>query len=257
MCLTLLASCGTNKKATEDDSFRNEYIFIDKSDSVLIYAVIQRIVPLDSKPMEIEKVTAMQSGTISGNEVQSAVQMENFLSGNYPVSATEKMCTFVFKGTLFQQDIDDMKFAFYGATNYGKFRHYSEKTKLNINQIVDKNQFLRVIPVIEEKAPNTLVFKALAIRQFPHQGAYMPSSENFRIIITNSKDGKKWNSSEGMMFMQIIGSVEPVEVGTDKIYSYEYLIDQKKFRLNGQNTVEFIIPAMPHPIINSLQYWKR
>jgi hypothetical protein len=48
-----------------------------------------------------------------------------------------------------------------------------------------------------------------------------------------------------------------VEVGTDKIYSYEYLIDQKKFRLNGQNTVEFIIPAMPHPIINSLQYWKR
>jgi hypothetical protein len=118
-------------------------------------------------------------------------------------------------------------------------------------------QFLKIVPIIEETDAQTITFKALTIRQAPHQGAYRPSSEDFRVEIINSKDGKKWNSSEGMMYMQMIGSIEPLMVGTENLLTLQHKIDQKQFRLNGLNTVNFIIPAMPHQYQTSIKYWKR
>lgn len=253
----LLVGCGSNPKFQEDNTFNNEYLFLEDKDSIVIYAIVKRNIPVEKEALSVEKIIAELSGKESGKEIQSAVILNNIFSGSYPVSATEKTCLFVYKGKLYQKGISDQKFDFYITSNYGKLRKSLPKSVPNISKIVENMEFLKLIPVIEETDNSTLTFKMLCIRQAPHQGAYLPSSENFRIEIINAKDGKRWNSSEGMMFMQAIGEIKPTLVGTEEVLSLEYKINQKEFRLNGQNTVNFMIPAKPHLYQTSTKYWKK
>jgi hypothetical protein len=255
--LVILTSCISAPKIKGDENYKNEYIFISSDDSLYFYAIINKILPIGDKALKIDKVTAEFSGKNQGNIIKKTEVMESIFQGNYPISQSERMYTNVFVKGFSQKRTDSISINLLAATNQGKFQKTLPKTHLNFAQILSNNQFLKLIPAIDEIDQNTLKFRALAIRQAPNSGDYLPSSENFKVNIINNKDGNRWSSSDGQMFMQMIGEVLPNFVGSYSIFEYEYKIEQKKFRLNGMNDVEFIVPAKSNPAKISIKYWKK
>lgn len=258
MVLTMLISCNTSPMGISSKDDKDEYIFINDNDSLVVYSIIRRIVPIEKENFNVEKAIAELKGfTAEVGNIQNTATMENIFSTSYPVSSTEKLCCYVFKGKFFQDKIADINFDFYFTTNYGIIRKSLPKQNIDFREIVRKNEFLKLIPGIKEIDNNSIEFQLLAIRQTPNQGSFMPSSENFRVEITNASNPKVWNSSDGQMFMQMIESVLPIFPGTENYVKLNYIVDKTKFKLNGKNTVTFIIPAMPDPMSVTTNYWKR
>ncbi|HYF02266.1 MAG TPA: BsuPI-related putative proteinase inhibitor, partial [Patescibacteria group bacterium] len=88
---------------------------------------------------------------------------------------------------------------------------------------------------------------------------WMPSSENFRVIIFSAKGGEVWNSSFNMNYMTVVGDVKPVKVGTTEHYEMLWtgVGNNKQQVPAGTYTAQLIIPARPIPYTATVDFeWK-
>lgn len=80
------------------------------------------------------------------------------------------------------------------------------------------------------------------------EGEYRPTGERFRIVLQDDVGDMVWSSSEGMVFTQMVGAVEPTEVGKEIEYRAVWNgRDQRTHMLAGPGTfrVTATIPAKP------------
>ena len=250
-----ITSCTSSPRGKSKIFDGVEYLFIEGFGVLNVYAISQKTVPIKDKILTIGNLSAEMTGKQDTLQVKKKEEMESIFEGSYPISEKEKVCISVFKTVFRDKNIEDIKVKFLGKSNYGIIKNEMPKKFQNFMNIADNNLFLRLIPMVEESAPNKLNFKMLVIRIAPFQGSYMPSSENFRVIIHNKND-QKWNSSEGKMYMQVVGVVPPSDAGDYEILEMEYPVDQK-FEISGQNKMEFIVPALPRPSQITFNYWKQ
>lgn len=79
-------------------------------------------------------------------------------------------------------------------------------------------------------------------------GEYLPTGERFRIVLQDAVGDMVWSSSAGMAFTQMVGVVEPTEVGKEIEYRAVWNgRDQRTHMLAGPGTfrVTATIPAKP------------
>lgn len=95
------------------------------------------------------------------------------------------------------------------------------------------------IEVLEDK----VIFEVEATRNFVPEHEYLPSSEDFRVVVFKN-NREIWDSSEGKMFMTVIGKVKPQKKGETHTYK---LIWKPKEALSGKFNARMIIPAKPKP----------
>ncbi len=79
---------------------------------------------------------------------------------------------------------------------------------------------LELAPELEVDSQGVL-FRVRARRLRPVEGEYFPSSERLRVELFAG--GKRlWGSQDGVAFLQVIGAVEPTEVGAEHVYEYRW-----------------------------------
>lgn len=88
-----------------------------------------------------------------------------------------------------------------------------------------------------------VIFELKATRNFIPEKEYLPSSEDFRVIVFKN-NREIWNSSEGMMFMTVIEKVKPQEKGETHTYKMTW---KPAGTLSGKFNARLIIPAKPEP----------
>ena len=250
-----VVSCTSSPKGKSKFFDGVEYLFIQNSDSLVVYAIVQNTVSVKDKSLSVQNISAEFNGKKDTAKVKVTEEMIPIFEGSYQISDKEKTCIAVYRTAFKEKNTDEITVKFLGKTNYGSIKKELPKKTMNFMNIADNNLFLRLIPMIEETAPTKLNFKMLVIRNAPFQGAYMPSSEDFRVIIHNKND-QKWNSAEGKMFMQVVGEVPPQVAGDYIVLEMEYQ-NNPKFNISGQNKMEFILPAMPTPTKVTFDYWTK
>lgn len=97
---------------------------------------------------------------------------------------------------------------------------------------------------------NTISFKLEAKRNYLPEGEYLPDSEAFRVEVFRNK-AKIWDSSEGKMFMTVIGKVKPQKKGETHIYKMTWNPEKK---LTGKFTAKMIIPSKPEPYVSITEF---
>jgi len=107
---------------------------------------------------------------------------------------------------------------------------------------------LFLTPFVTTSSDTTLEIGALAKRIYVPPGEYLPSSENFRVIIVDAKGVVVWRSDAGMSFLSVVGSVEPRQTNQSQRYSLSWNGHdlQQNVVESGDYKVEFIIPARPN-----------
>ena len=115
----------------------------------------------------------------------------------------------------------------------------------NIEYSVTEALFLT--PFATTTSDTTIEIGALAKRIYMPAGEYLPSSENFRVIIVDSKGTVVWRSDAGMSFLSVVGNVEPRQI--NKVQRYALSWNGRDLQRNvvesGDYRVDFIIPARP------------
>ena len=88
-----------------------------------------------------------------------------------------------------------------------------------------------------------------ARRIFVPPGEYLPTSENFRIVISDAQLKVVYRSDYGQSFLQFVGLVEPQGVGQMQRFAIPWFgRDMNGQRVpDGKYTAELIIPAVPRP----------
>lgn len=86
-----------------------------------------------------------------------------------------------------------------------------------------------------------------AKRFYVPPGEHLPSSENFRVIISDSTGRVVWRSDAGSAFLSVVTTVEPQVPNTSEKYSIEWNgVDLSGQPVpDGRYGVEMIIPAKP------------
>lgn len=89
----------------------------------------------------------------------------------------------------------------------------------------------------------------IARRMFVPTGEHLPSSENFRVIISDGKGTVVWRSDFGQAFLSLMSSVEPQITGQMQRYTMPWFgRDMQGNRVpDGTYKAELIIPARPNP----------
>jgi hypothetical protein len=100
---------------------------------------------------------------------------------------------------------------------------------------------LELAPEVESTA-HGLIFRLRVRRRLPPPSEYFPSSERLRVELF---DGVKqvWSSAAGVMFLQVIGEVEPRQPGEEQLYEY---------RWDGQLRTGEALPAGRYRVCMSL-----
>ncbi len=117
-------------------------------------------------------------------------------------------------------------------------------------------QPMDLTPFVVSRGDSALEIGVQAKRIFLLSDEYLPTSENFRVIISDEKGTVVWRSDAGMNFMQAITSVEPQTPNHIQRYAVVW---------NGQHTMgetvppgtykaELIIPARPRAYMNTVEF---
>lgn len=118
----------------------------------------------------------------------------------------------------------------------------------NFVEVQDKFQPFCTTLVMDD---SLIVFVMDLLRLKPAEDEYFPTSERLRIVITNKLGKTIWSSDYDLNFLQIIGQVEPVEVG--KVHRYIVPWNRKDNNGNyvkeGELRVSFILPVKPNNIV--------
>lgn len=120
---------------------------------------------------------------------------------------------------------------------------------LVFRQIIEYSEAeaLFLTPFATTTSDTTIEIGTLAKRIYVPPGEYLPSSENFRVIIVDSKGAVVWRSDAGMSFLSVVGNVEPRQ--TNQVQRYALTWNGRDLQQNvvepGDYRVEFIIPARP------------
>ncbi|MDZ4745155.1 MAG: BsuPI-related putative proteinase inhibitor [bacterium] len=122
---------------------------------------------------------------------------------------------------------------------------------LVFRQIIEYSEAegLFLTPFATAASDTTIEIGALAKRIYLPPGEYLPSSENFRVIISEPKGAVVWRSDAGMSFLAMVGNVEPRQANQVQRYSLPWNGRdlQQNIVAPGDYVVEFIIPARPKP----------
>ena len=96
----------------------------------------------------------------------------------------------------------------------------------------------------------------LAKRIYMLQGEYLPTSESFRVLITDGKRNLVWRSDAGLAFLSVVTAVEPQ--ATNAVH--RYVMPWDGVDLGGQKvpegeyTADLIIPSRPKPYATSIKF---
>lgn len=122
---------------------------------------------------------------------------------------------------------------------------------LVFRQIIEYSvaEALQLTPFATTTSDTTIEIGALARRIYVPAGEYLPSSENFRVIISDTKGTVVWRSDAGMAFLSVVGSVEPRQTNLVQRYSLPWNGRdlQQDIVEAGDYIVEFVIPSRPKP----------
>ncbi|MGQ9818648.1 MAG: hypothetical protein ACUVQ1_01795 [Candidatus Kapaibacteriales bacterium] len=116
--------------------------------------------------------------------------------------------------------------------------------------------FIPMVTIIDD----TLIVCSIdLIRIRPSEEEYFPSSERLRVEILNSTGKSIWRSDEGVYFLQIIGKVEPIEIG--KVHRYSLSIPKeivsKVTSKPDKFTFRLSLPIRPEPKMYNLDFHSR
>jgi hypothetical protein len=133
----------------------------------------------------------------------------------------------------------------------------------SVNFVANRQNYiltLNFIPATEKFAAfpqelflddTTIVFVLDLVRLKPSDEEYFPTSERLRIEIRNQLGKVIWNSDYDLNFLQVVGKVEPIEVG--KLHRYivpwNRRDNQGKLVEAGKYNVAFILPFKPNNLI--------
>ncbi|MCX7880434.1 MAG: hypothetical protein N2517_07210 [Ignavibacteria bacterium] len=122
-------------------------------------------------------------------------------------------------------------------------------------RFADERRKFFAIPNIFINSDTNFVFALDLVRLEEKEDEYFPTSERLRIRI-ESKAGKEiWASDFNTNFLQVIGEVEPIEIGKIRRYILQWI--GKDFSGNkvpsGEYNVYFILPIKKHEIVEKLE----
>jgi len=108
---------------------------------------------------------------------------------------------------------------------------------------------LELVPEVEF-AEHEIVFRLRARRLLPPPQEYFPTSERLRVELF---DGIKqlWSSANGVMFLQVIGEVEPQQPGQEQLYEYRWSaqLGSGEVLPSGRYRVCMSLPAQPRQYV--------
>lgn len=117
----------------------------------------------------------------------------------------------------------------------------------------EKAEPLSLVPFVSASSDTTLDVGATARRIFVPEGEYLPTSEAFRVIISDGKGAVLWRSDAGMAFLSVVTLVEPQ--AANAVHRYEMPWDGRDLSGNrvpdGEYHADIIIPARPKPYATS------
>lgn len=128
----------------------------------------------------------------------------------------------------------------------------------NIQQAEATMDAMTLTPTIENK-PEGILFVLNAKRNRSVGKEWMPSSENFRVIINSAKGGEIWNSSNNMNYMTVVGDVKPSKSGATERYEMLWpgITNNKQPAPPGHYTAQLMIPSRPLPYTANVEFdWK-
>jgi len=128
-------------------------------------------------------------------------------------------------------------------------------TKLSVSQS-NQPDIMEMEGLFEQFGSDSSIFILNAKRLRVVDGEYLPSSENFKLNVTNSKFSEVFNSSKNKNFFMVIGDVEPKEVGKSKTYKIAWNMrdnNNKKIEA-GIYKAQLIIPAKPQFYICNIDF---
>ena len=106
---------------------------------------------------------------------------------------------------------------------------------------------LDLYPSIQASNDTTITFGCLARRVFVPRGEYLPSSEVFRVRVSDEQGQLVWSSDEGMAFLALVSLVQPQTSGRLHVYEMPW----NGVATNGQRikpgtyTADLTIPSRP------------
>ncbi|MCU0330690.1 MAG: BsuPI-related putative proteinase inhibitor [Candidatus Kapabacteria bacterium] len=102
---------------------------------------------------------------------------------------------------------------------------------------------------VQRGPDSTVELGVHATRVFRPSDEYLPSSERFRVIISDKKGNVIWRSDAGMNFLTAVGQVEPQVAGRSE--RYKVMWKGADLQANpappGEYEAELIIPSRPQP----------
>lgn len=125
---------------------------------------------------------------------------------------------------------------------------------LNVN-FTEVSEKFQAFPQIVSIGDSVFVFVLDLLRLRPIEDEYFPNSERLRIEIKNELGKTIWNSDKDLNFLQVIGQVEPTEVGR----MHRYIVPWNRRDNNGNYVTEgklnvaYILPVKPNNILKIMQ----
>lgn len=106
-----------------------------------------------------------------------------------------------------------------------------------------------------EISDSLVLFGIDVVRTNRSDDEYFPTSERLRVEIQNMLGKPVWRSDEDVYFLQVMGDVEPKEIGS--CYRYVKFWSRRdnvgRFVANGRFKVMLTLPIQPKPIIKYLE----
>jgi len=111
------------------------------------------------------------------------------------------------------------------------------------------------IPGIFFLSDSLFIFYLDLIRLQRSGNEYFPTSERLKIILRNNSGKIIWSSDYDLNFLQVIGNVEPSEVGSIHRYivPWNRTSNDGKFVESGEFDVLFILPTKPENIVRTMK----
>ncbi|MFN3305916.1 MAG: hypothetical protein ACK42Z_01880 [Candidatus Kapaibacteriota bacterium] len=140
--------------------------------------------------------------------------------------------------------------------NCRKLRFIANRQQIEFfAEFAEPMEMFQAFPQILNIGDTIIVFVLDLLRLKPPEDEYFPTSERLRVEITNKLGKLVWNSDYDLNFLQIIGKVEPVEVGEIQRYiiPWNRMDNDGKFVAEGEFNVSFILPMKPKKLTRTMK----